>query len=117
MYAKHFIRDIEVVSIPPQPIVNSVIQYRRCGRLITGKLIGTHWYQIQRYSAVVCEYVVIPDRQFSNLSFHVVQEDDIVWQKPAHVCPRCQGIGYIAIRNGCDDVPCPVCGDSDEVTF
>src|SRR4051812_29280720 len=25
------------------------------------------------------------------------------------LCPRCNGAGYIAIRNGDDDVPCPEC--------
>lgn len=115
MYAKRqYIDNIIPLSIPPQPLVNSVIQYMRCGRLITGKLLGTHWYQVQRYSAVVCEYIIEPDRKNSNLSFHVVSEEDVVWAKQVKpVCPRCNGMRIIAIR-GDEDTPCPDCGFADE---
>lgn len=32
------------------------------------------------------------------------------------ICTRCNGTGEIA-RRGDDDVPCPVCGDTNEATF
>lgn len=32
-------------------------------------------------------------------------------------CRRCNGTGVIAVRNGCDDVPCPRCGFSDELVY
>src|SRR5678815_5032856 len=117
MYAKQYKSNIIELSIPPQPLVNSTIQYMRCGRLITGKLLGTHGYQVQRYSAVVCEYIIAPDRGHSNLSFHVVQEDDIVWGREIKPpCPDCNDHGIIAL-NGDNDVPCKRCGfvDADEV--
>ena len=28
-------------------------------------------------------------------------------------CPRCNGVGHIAINNGDDDVPCPECSSLD----
>lgn len=30
-------------------------------------------------------------------------------------CPRCNGVGYIAVHNGDDDVPCPDCPDPNEM--
>lgn len=114
---REFSSNIIDLQAPPEPSVNSVVRYMRCGRLITGKLLGTHWYNIQRYSALVCEYIVVPDRGHSNLSFHVVPEEDIVWSKLEPVCQRCQDIGYIGVRNGDDDQICPACGDVGEVVF
>ena len=103
---------IVLLSTPPQPIVNTIMKYRRCGRLITGKLLGTHWYQVERYNAVVCEYIVEPSAGQTNLSFHVVAEDDIVWSiKP--VCPRCNGERIIGIV-GDNAIDCPECGFIDE---
>ncbi len=113
MYAKQYKSNIIELSIPPQPLVNSTIQYMRCGRLMTGKLLGTHWYQVQRYSAVVCEYIVAPDKGHSNLSFHVVPEEDIIWQQPKPVCSRCNGARIIGIR-GDESIDCPECGFADE---
>lgn len=37
--------------------------------------------------------------------------------QPAPVCPRCNGEGILSVRNGDDDVPCPVCGRADDVTW
>lgn len=110
---RNFTSNIIELQAPPQPTVNSVIQYMRCGRLITGKLLGTHWYQVARYSAVVCEYIIVPDKGYSNLSFHVVPEEDVVWQQPKAVCPRCNGMRIIDIR-GDESTDCPDCGFVDE---
>lgn len=100
------------LSIPPQPNVGDVLTYRRAGRIMKGKLIGTHWYQVQRHHAIVCEYIVTPLPGYSNLSFNVVSEEDIIWSvKP--VCPRCQDQRIIGIR-GDESVDCPDCGFADE---
>lgn len=81
---------------------------------VRGQVIGEREVTVRRYRAVVTEYLVKPDDGFTNLSKHVVNECDVVTLER---CPRCNGVGHLAIHNGDDDVPCPVCGESDEVVF
>lgn len=39
-------------------------------------------------------------------------------QPAAEVCPACNDVGHLSIRNGCDDQPCPICNPVEmEVTF
>ena len=78
---------------------------------VTGDVIGERQVTLRRYNAIVTEYQVRPDAGYTNLSEHVVNEGDVIELKQ---CPACNGVGHIAIRNGCDDQPCPLCSEADD---
>lgn len=102
---------------PPQPVVNDRLVYKRGGRVLTGKLIGTSWYQVQRFDAIVCNYFIEPEAGVTNLTVHIVEEEDVLWEK-SPVCPDCGDHGYTRIV-GDDDTPCHCNEDvvELEVTF
>lgn len=49
--------------------------------------------------------------------FYTVQ-NKLAQDRGQKMCPRCQGLGYIGLKNGDDDQPCPDCPPPDnEIPF
>lgn len=46
--------------------------------ILTGTVMAVHTFIPRRSLEPVCEYFVIPDKGASNLSFHVVDESDML---------------------------------------
>jgi hypothetical protein len=71
-------------SLPPPSIdrVGTPVSYTRWNGsrnvILTGKVMAVHTFIPRRCPEPVCEYFIIPDKGASNLSFHVVDESDIV---------------------------------------
>lgn len=46
--------------------------------ILSGTVFAVHTFIPRRATEPVCEYFIVPDKGASNLSFHVVDESDIV---------------------------------------
>ena len=69
----------------PSPSIDKVgtpVSYTRWNGsrnvILKGKVMAVHTFIPRRAIEPVCEYFIIPDCGTSNLSFHVVDEGDIV---------------------------------------
>lgn len=78
--------------------------------ILSGKVMAVHTFIPRRSVEPVSEYFVIPDKDCTNLTFHLVDESDIVGV--VERCPRCNNHGYISI-SGDNDTPCPLCDDTE----
>lgn len=77
---------IQLQDVPSEPAVGERITYMHNERLMSGIVWGTLHTTVQRHKVdgkhpVVCEYVVEVDAGFSNLRFHIVHENQVMWGK------------------------------------
>lgn len=79
--------------------------------IVSGEVIGEREIEVRRHKAFITEYLVKPAVGVTNLSRHIVDESNVV---KIEKCQRCHDQGYLSIRNGCDDQPCPICGETDD---
>lgn len=122
MYAQQYITKSNIIplSIPAEPRPGETVRYVRNGRTLTGIMLGAITSEVKRYKVdgkhpIVVEYVIAPEAGQTNLSVHVVPEQDIVWSKQVKsVCQRCNNTRIIGVRNGDDSIDCPECGFVDE---
>lgn len=108
------------LQVPAEPRPGETVCYVHNEYTFTGIMLGTITSEVKRYKVdgkhpIVVEYIIAPEAGQTNLSAHIVPEQDMVWSKQIKpVCPRCQGARVIGVRNGDDSIDCPDCGFVDE---
>jgi hypothetical protein len=87
------------------------VQYTRWNgnrnAILTGKVMAVHLFIPRNSDEPINEYFIIPDKECSNLSYHIIEESDMIGA--VGTCPRCNGHQVLSIT-GDNDVPCPECG-------
>lgn len=120
----HTQNSTKFVSTSTPPPVRRITYTRYMGRafILSGVIMEERQVEVKRWPGiVVTEYRVKPSNTASNLTVHWVNEADVLAiseVQPVGKCPACGDSGYLGIRNGDNDQPCPICNPVEmDVTF